>query len=184
MQEAVQQADVTTQILYNRAVMQVGLAAFRCGYIAECQTIMAEMMSTQRHRELLGQSIQRYNTQISPEQELAEKRRLLPFHMHINHELLDAAYLTSCMLVEVPLLASASTEEQRRKVTSKAFKRLLDMAERSAFDGLPENNRDHVIKAARALQAGDWTRSKELLLSAKIWNLIDKSAEIKEMLAR
>jgi translation initiation factor 3 subunit C len=88
------------------------------------------------------------------------------------------------MLVEVPLLASASTEEQRRKVTSKAFKRLLDMAERSAFDGLPENNRDHVIKAARALQAGDWTRSKELLLSAKIWNLIDKSAEIKEMLAR
>jgi translation initiation factor 3 subunit C len=184
MQESVQQADVTTQILYNRAVMQVGLAAFRCGYIAECQTIMADMMSTQRYRELLGQSIQRYNTQLSPEQELVEKRRLLPFHMHLNHELLEAAYLTSCMLVEVPLLASVNTDEQRRKIASKTFKRLLDMNERSAFDGLPENNRDHVIKAARALQGGDWTRSKELLLSAKIWNLIDNSVQIKEMLSR
>jgi translation initiation factor 3 subunit C len=184
MQEAVQQADVTTQILYNRAVVQVGLAAFRCGYIAECQTILGEMMSTQRYRELLGQNIQRYNQQLTPEQELLEKRRLLPFHMHINHELLEAAYLTSCMLVEIPLMASVDTEEQRRRIASKTFKRLLDMAERSAFDGLPENNRDHVIKAARALQAGDWERSKELLLSAKIWNLFDKSAEIKEMLSK
>lgn len=81
-------------------------------------------------------------------------------------------------------MASVDTEDQRRRIASKTFKRLLDMAERSAFDGLPENSRDHVIKAARALQAGDWERSKELLLSAKIWNLFDKSAELKEMLAK
>lgn len=81
-------------------------------------------------------------------------------------------------------MASVDTEEQRRRIASKAFKRQLDMAERSAFDGLPENSRDHVIKAARALQAGDWERSKDLLLSAKIWNLLDNSNEIKEMLSK
>lgn len=184
MQESIQQADVTTQILYNRALMQFGLAAFRTGDIEQCRAHMGDMMSTQRYRELLGQSIQRYNMQLSPEQELLEKRRLLPFHMHVNPELLEAAYLTSCMLVEIPLLASVDSEEQRRKIASKTFKRLLDVAERSAFDGLPENTRDHVIKAARALQIGDWKRSKELLLSAKIWNLVDNSDDIKEMLSK
>lgn len=184
MQDSIQQADVTTQILYNRALMQFGLAAFRVGDIENCRTHMSDMMSTQRYRELLGQSIQRYNSQLSPEQELLEKRRLLPFHMHINPELLEAAYLTSCMLVEIPQLASVDTEDQRRKIASKTFKRLLDVAERSAFDGLPENTRDHVIKAARALQIGDWTRSKELLLSAKIWNLIDDTEGIKTMLSK
>lgn len=184
MQDSIQQADVATQILYNRALMQFGLAAFRTGEIENCRAHMGDMISTQRYRELLGQSIQRYNQQMTPEQELLEKRRLLPFHMHVNPELLEAAYLTSCMLVEVPQLASVDTEEQRRKIASKTFKRLLDVAERSAFDGLPENTRDHVIKAARALQVGDWKRSKELLLSAKIWNLVEDSEKVKEMLAK
>jgi translation initiation factor 3 subunit C len=159
MQDTIQHADVTTQILYNRAVMQLGLAAFRRGYISECQTVLSEMFSTQRQKELLAQAIQRYGTQLSPEQELIEKRRLLPFHMHLNIELLEAAYLTSCMLVEIPLLASVDTEEQRRRIASKTFKRLLDMADKQAFMGPPENTRDHVVKASKALQAGEWERA-------------------------
>lgn len=184
LQDTIAHADVTTQILYNRSVMQLGLAAFRNGYIPECQTILSEMFSTQRQRELLAQAIQRYNTQLSPEQELVEKRRLLPFHLHLNLELLEAAYLTSCMLVEIPLLASVDTEEQRRRVASKTFKRLLDNADKSAFMGPPENTRDHVIKASKALAAGDWERAKELLLSTKIWSLLDDVAEVKEMLGK
>ncbi|ORY35012.1 putative eukaryotic translation initiation factor subunit [Naematelia encephala] len=184
LQDTVQHADVITQILYNRAVMQLGLAAFRQGYIAECQTILAEMFSTQRQKELLAQSIQRYNTQLSPEQELVEKRRLLPFHMHLNIELLEAAYLTSCMLIEVPLLAAADSEEQRRRIASKTFKRLLDMAERQAFMGPPENTRDHIIKASKALQAGEWEKAKELILTIKVWTLLENVDAVRDMLAK
>ena len=184
LQDTVAHADVPTQILYNRAVMQLGLAAFRHGYITECQTILQEMFATQRQKELLAQSVQRYNSQLTPEQDLIEKRRLLPFHLHLNIELLEAAYLTSCMLIEVPLLASVDTDEQRRRIASKTFKRLLDMADKQAFMGPPENTRDHIIKASKAMQAGDWERANELILSIKIWALLDNADEVKTMLAQ
>jgi len=184
MQESIANADVTTQILYNRAIMQLGLAAFRQGFIPECQTILSEMFSTQRQKELLAQAIQRFGTQLTPEQELIEKRRLLPFHMHLNIELLEAAYLTSCMLIEIPLFASVDSDEQRRRLASKTFKRLLDMADRQAFMGPPENTRDHVIKASKALQAGEWERACELLLTIKVWTLLDNADEVKAMLSK
>ncbi|WRT69433.1 eukaryotic translation initiation factor 3 subunit C [Kwoniella shivajii] len=184
LQDTIQHADVTTQILYNRAIMQLGLAAFKLGYITECQTILADMFATQRQKELLAQSVQRFQQQLSPEQELIEKRRLLPFHMHMNVELLEAAYLTSCMLIEVPLLASVDTEEQRRRVTSKVFKRLLDLADRQAFMGPPENTRDHIIKASKALQAGEWEKARDLILSIKIWSLLDNVDEVKDILSK
>lgn len=184
LQDTIQHADVATQIMYNRAVVQLGLAAFRRGFIHECQTILAEIFQTGRQKELLAQAVHRYNVQLSPEQELIEKRRLLPFHMHLNVELLEAAYLTSCMLVEIPLLASVDTEEQRRRIASKGFKRLLDGAEKQAFMGPPENTKDHIMKASKALQAGEWEQARDLILSIKMWQLLDNVEDIRTMLAR
>jgi len=183
LQDTIQHADVTTQILYNRVVVQLGLAAFKKGYIAECQSTLLEIFSSQKPKELLAQGIQRFS-QNTPEQELIEKRRLLPFHLHINLELLETAFLVSCMLQEIPLLASLDTEEQKRKACSKPFKRLLDQADRQTFMGPPENTRDHIMQASKALQSGEWEKAKEMILSIKIWGLLDDAADIKEKLAR
>jgi translation initiation factor 3 subunit C len=76
------------------------------------------------------------------------------------------------------------TEEQRRRIASKTFKRLLDMADKQAFMGPPENTRDHVVKASKALQAGEWERAKDLILSIKVWQLLDNAAEVKDMLSK
>jgi len=185
LQETIHSADVVTQILYNRTVVQLGLSAFRSGLIKESQSILQDIFTTQRVKELLAQGVhqQRFQT-MSPEQEKAEKQRQLPFHMHINTELLEAAFLVSSMLVEIPLLASIDSEEQRRKTISKPFRRLLDFADRQVFTGPPESTRDHIMQASKALQEGEWEKCRDLIQSIKIWGLMPEANTVKEMLAK
>jgi translation initiation factor 3 subunit C len=185
LQESVHSADITTQILYNRTIVQLGLCAFRCGLIKEAQSTLQEIFTTQRVKELLAQGVhqQRYQ-QLSPEQERVERQRQLPFHMHINTELLEAAFLVSSMLVEIPLLASIDSEEAKRKAISKPFRRLLDFADRQVFTGPPETTRDHIMQASKALQDGDWEQCRDLIQSIKIWSLMPEVASVKDMLAK
>jgi len=104
--------------------------------------------------------------------------------MHINTELLEAAFLVSSMLVEIPLLASIDSEEQKRKAISKPFRRLLDFADRQVFTGPPESTRDHIMQASKALQDGDWEKCRDLIQSIKIWSLMPEVVTVKEMLAK
>ncbi len=185
LQESIHSADVATQILYNRTVVQLGLCAFRCGLIKESQAILQDIFTTQRVKELLAQGVHQQRFQvISPEQEKAEKQRQLPFHMHINTELLEAAFLVSSMLVEIPLLASIDSEELKRKAISKPFRRLLDFADRQIFTGPPESTRDHIMQASKALQDGEWEKCRDLVQSIKIWSLMPEAVSVKEMLAK
>lgn len=186
LQESIHSADVATQILYNRTVVQLGLCAFRCGLIKEAQSTLQDIFTTQRVKELLAQGVhqQRFQQQLTPEQEKAERSRQLPFHMHINTELLEAAFLVSSMLVEVPLLASIESEEQKRKAISKPFRRLLDFADRQVFTGPPESTRDHIMQASKALQDGEWEKCRDLIQSIRIWSLMPEVASVKEMLAK
>jgi len=185
LQESIHSADVATQILYNRTIVQLGLCAFRSGLIKESQAILQDIFTTQRVKELLAQGVHQQRFQVmTPEQEKTEKQRQLPFHMHINTELLEAAFLVSSMLVEIPLLASLDSEEQKRKAISKPFRRLLDFADRQVFTGPPESTRDHIMQASKALQDGEWEKSCDLVQNIKIWSLMPEAATVKDMLAK
>ncbi|EIM83136.1 eukaryotic translation initiation factor 3 subunit 8 [Stereum hirsutum FP-91666 SS1] len=185
LQETIYSADVATQILYNRSVVQLGLCAFRCGLIKESQATLQDIFTTQRVKELLAQGVhqQRFQT-LTPEQEKAEKQRQLPFHMHVNTELLEAAFLVSSMLVEIPMLASIESEELKRKTISKPFRRLLDFADRQVFTGPPESTRDHIMQASKALQDGQWELCRDLIQGIKIWDLMPETETVKDMLAK
>ncbi|KAJ5465192.1 Eukaryotic translation initiation factor 3 subunit C [Penicillium daleae] len=183
--ENISNFDVSTQILFNRTLVQIGLCAFRAGLIYEAQNTLGDICGSGRQKELLAQGIilQRYST-VSPEQERLERQRQLPFHMHINLELLECIYLTSSMFLEVPLMAqTSSSPELRRRMISKTFRRMLDYNERQVFTGPPENTRDGVIMSAKFLAGGDWKKAASMLSSIKIWDLMPQPEKVKEMLA-
>lgn len=175
LQENIEKADAATQILYNRSVVQIGLCAFRLGLIKEAHAALSDIYATNRVRELLAQGLTKQNnyTSVSPEQEKLDKQRQLPFHLHINLELLESAYLVSSMLLEVPNMARAGTDpDQRKRVISRTFRRQLDFTDKQVFRGPPETARDHVMQATKALQNGDWRESFRLIEEIKIWKLL------------
>ena len=133
----------STQILYNRSLVQLGMCAFRHGMIKDAHDALMDVQSSGRSKELIAQvylptrtwtstvpsnrsmyvcPVYRYGCTVclstchflqglisrherSIEQQKVERRRQIPFHMHINLELMECVYLTSAMLMEVPYMA-------------------------------------------------------------------------------
>ena len=170
LQENISQMDISTQILFNRAMAQLGLASFRLGMFAEAQACLGEMYLGGRVRELLAQGVtqSRFHER-SVEQEKLERRRQMPFHMHINLELLESVHLTCSMLQETPYMANSM---RRARSSNKPFARLVDNYERQTFNGPPENVRDHVMAATRCMLNGEWRRAKDFILGLEVWALL------------
>ena len=104
--------------------------------------------------------------------------------MHINQDLLEACHLISAMLLEVPNMATEETSDRPRHI-SRYFRKHVDFMHRQVFSGPPENTRDHVLVASKALMTGDWKKCAALILDdLDVWNLIPGegvAAGVKEM---
>lgn len=117
LQENIHHSDPSTQILYNRTMANLGLCAFRQGNVKDAHQCLVDLMMTSKPKELLAQGLlpQRQHER-SLEQEKVEKQRLMPFHMHINLELLECVYLVSAMLLEIPYMAAHEFDARRRMI--------------------------------------------------------------------
>jgi len=97
--------------------------------------------------------------------------------------MLEAVHLISAMLLEVPNMA-LNAIDAKKKVISKNFRRWLDFYDRQLFNGPPENTREAVITASKALSRGNWQRSVELLMKLPIWVHLAGAENVKLMLKR
>lgn len=184
LQESINHMDPPTLILFNRAMVQLGMCAFRAGMIKQAHRCLAEMYLNPRIKELLAQGTGNKYHDRTPEQEKIERKRQLPFHMHINLELIEAVHWISAMLLEVPFMAS-NAFDVKKNVISKPFRRLLDITERNIFNGPPENLRELMMAAARSLMQGDWQQAETYIFSlTTVWNLMSNADEVKKMVSQ
>ena len=124
----------------------------------------------------------------------------VPYHMHINLELMECVYLISSMLLEIPNIACYEYDV-RRRLLSRSFHYQLKFSEKSALIGPPENTREHVVAASRAMLRGDWQKCKNYVVNDKmnakvrfiylfvkvcffvqVWNLFRNKENVKQML--
>lgn len=57
LQENIQHTDISTQVLFNRAMVQIGICAFRLGMISECHYALNDIMASIKTRDILAQVI-------------------------------------------------------------------------------------------------------------------------------
>lgn len=188
LQESIQHSDPSTQILYNRTMAHLGLCAFRHANIKDAHNCLVDLMMTGKTKELLAQGLmpQRQHER-SKEQEKVEKQRQMPFHMHINLELIECVYLVSAMLIEIPYMA-AHEFDARRRMISKTFYQQLRSSERQSLVGPPESMREHVVAASKAMRNGNWSACADYIIndkmSAKVWDLFYEADKVRSMLIR
>uniref|UniRef100_A0A8D0HC86 Eukaryotic translation initiation factor 3 subunit C n=1 Tax=Sphenodon punctatus TaxID=8508 RepID=A0A8D0HC86_SPHPU len=188
LQDNIQHADPPVQILYNRTMVQLGICAFRQGMIKDAHNALLDIQSSGRAKELLGQGLlMRSMQERNQEQEKIEKRRQVPFHMHINLELLECVYLVSAMLLEIPYMA-AHEFDARRRMISKQFHHQLRVGERQPLLGPPESMREHVVAASKAMKMGDWKTCHHFIINekmnGKVWDLFPEAEKVRGMLVR
>lgn len=184
LQETVVLLDVGLQVLFNRAMTQLGLCAFRLGLPYEAHACLQDMCSPSatggggpaRLKELLAQGVVTMRgVEKTPEEEKAELRRQVPYHMHLSLDFIETAHLVSAMLLEVPAMAlhRVKGDGGRRRAVSKSFQYFLRNSMKSAFPGPPENTRDHVMAATRCLMKGDWQGAYKFVSAIRAWTSLE-----------
>lgn len=183
IQDVIDKADILTRILYNRAVTQLGLAAFRRGELRQSLDALNELNQTNRAKELLAQGLSRQPAgQRDPTKEMEERRRQLPYHMHINLEVFEGATLISAMSVDVPNFARRGFRGAR-SAASRNFHRLLEKS-KQAFHGPPESTRDYIVAAAQSMMEGDWQTCWRHIEKLRLWKIVPEAETVKSAVRR
>ena len=156
-----------TRVRAWKAMARCGLCAFELQLLPEAHSALMELAGGSRLKEMLAQGISNSHSRdraAEKEQEKAERRRLVPYHMWINLDLVEAVHLVTAMLLELPNLAHNAYDPKRRSApVSRTFRRYLDQHERQVFTGPPEGTRDYVMRTSKLLLDGEWKRAADLV---------------------
>eukprot|EP01133_Synstelium_polycarpum_P015765 gene15765-18737_t len=174
--------DVLTQILFNRSMVQLGLCAFRNGYIQEAQQCLAEFSGLRKELLAQGPSIHPKYQEKDALKEIEEKQRMLPGHMHIPIDLIETINLVSGMMIAVPQNAARPFDSKPK--TCKFYQRHMDHLDKQVFVPPPEGFKDVIYASSKALATGDYTTTIELLSGLKIWTVLADGEAVRARLNR
>ena len=169
-------SDVVTSVLYNRTLCQVALCAFRLGkYEVTCELLKSIYLAN-NIKELLGQTSDAFtNADIQNDEfESTEKKRALPWHLHIPDEVIDSALLLSMMIMELPMLAI----HYRTETPDTLFKELYFDFVKNVHHNPPETSKDYVFLVAQCLIQGKWEEALEIAGTLPIWGFIGDECQM------
>ncbi|QLG72946.1 hypothetical protein HG535_0E00300 [Zygotorulaspora mrakii] len=181
VQAYINNSDPSLQILFNRVVVQLGLAAFKLCLIEDCHQVLNELLASSHLREILGQQTLQRVTANSTSSSADEREQLcLPYHQHINLDLIDLVFMTCSLLIEVPQMTAfySGIKVKRIPYSQKSIRRALEHYDKSSFQGPPETLRDFVLHAAKSMQKGDWKKSIDYLSSIPTWSLLPNAENV------
>lgn len=168
------------KVTFNRALVQLGLCAFRLGKFEECKTVLDDICTSFKLSELLQQSIPKNAV------DRDDKRQLIPYHLHISIEKIQSVYLICIMILEVPKLLSheISNNKMRNIQYNKIFLKLWSVYEKNSVYGSPENYKDMAYLAIRELSVGNWEKSLEHIKQLDFWERLENSEAILEKVSQ
>lgn len=97
------------KFLFNRCICVLAMAQFRRGHFSACFELINKLMSCTNpdgrpvFKELIGQS--NSDPMVNKMSPFEYRKTLVPYHMHINTDLLRYTYFMCCLLGEYQLLA-------------------------------------------------------------------------------
>jgi len=165
LQDVISHTDISTQILFNRTMAQLGLSAFRGGMLQEARACLFDIYNSQNQREMIGQSLSKNHDNTGE-----EEQRLVPHHMRINPDLIEVAVLVSMMLEEIP--AFVANPRRKEPAQARPFWRYYHIPQNTDVNGPPQSTREHIIAAARCLQVGDWRGCFAMIEDLGVWKLM------------
>ncbi|XBW36879.1 hypothetical protein QEN19_002458 [Hanseniaspora menglaensis] len=181
--------DSSIQILFNRVIVQLGFSSFKNCLFSDSQSILRPVSLPQQLKEFMGQkSISKYNDYNDKSgnnsMEFADGVKLedvhLPFHKHINLDLIDTVFLTCSLINDVPKIAALNSRcfvSEPIPNTPKTIKKKLDTYEKAGFHAPAESQKDFILHAAIAMQKGDWKKAMDYVSKTGVWNLFSESKQ-------
>ena len=152
--------DPYTQTLCNRTMAVFGICSFKATKFSESHSSLLPVFSSYRPKETLSQVFLHKGKTPSDV--------FIPYHLHINIELVEAVFLLSGILSELPLMSSA---EDKPKSSVTPMLKLIESFDKQLFEGKPENQHESIILASRLILEGDVQGSMEIIADLDVWRL-------------
>ncbi|KII62834.1 Eukaryotic translation initiation factor 3 subunit C [Thelohanellus kitauei] len=162
--------DNQIRVYYNRALAQLGLCYFRKGKYMDSLNVLKDITTSGVTRELLAQSLPKGSERIHKKEGI-DRQLILPFHVHVNLELLECAFMVSLLILETPI-SLTTCKDIKDNFNSRGLVSLVRNFEKTPLIGPPELLKESVYASYKALCSGDWKTSLTNILRIRPLKLL------------
>jgi len=170
----INQSEILTQIIYNRTIARLAIAAFAQEDYLTAMTTLQKLYVTGKIKELLAQGVKnelRWKSNKTKEdkaQMQQEEQRMVPEHTFINQDLLESVhYISSLFFCIREVLLSQGDDNHNQK--NRSFRRQWEKRQKREFLAPPENDRECILEAGARMMKGEWKECIQYLEELKCW---------------